>query len=217
MSDALPKEQMTAYMRWEMASFDPPPPVVAPPAEPALSSDEIEALREAARNQGRAEGYADGHAAGRDAGWEQGLAEAAVEIAHLRELTAALGGEIALADEHMKQQLLDLALDIAKAMLKTALPLRPELVLPVVADAIRYLPMVQQPAVLYLHPADAVLVRQQLDDELARSGWRVVDDLHIERGGCRVETASNQIDASVQTRWQRIAGALSSDTQWLTP
>lgn len=216
MSDALPKEQMTAYMRWEMASFD-PPVEAAPSPEPALSSEELAAIREQARQEGQAQGYAEGDAAGKDAGWKQGLAEAAVEIAHLRELTAAFGAEIAHADENMKQQLLDLALDISKAMLKTALNIRPAIVLPIVSEAIRYLPVVQQPALLYVHPADAVLVRQQLEDELNRSGWRVVEDLHTERGGCRIETASNQIDATVQTRWQRIAGALSSHADWLAP
>lgn len=217
MSDALPKEQMSAYMRWEMASFDPPPVHVAAPHELPPTVEELAAIREEARRKGRAEGYADGHAEGRDAGWEQGLAEAAIEIAHLRELASAFGGEIAEADERMKQQLLDLALDMAKAMLKTALDVRPELVLPIVGEAIRYLPAVQQPALLYLNPADAVLVRQQLEDELTRAGWRVIEDVHTDRGGCRVETASNQIDASMQTRWQRIAAGLSRETDWLAP
>lgn len=200
-----------------MASFDPPPVLVPTPHELPPSAEELAAIREEARHKGRAEGYGDGHAEGRDAGWEQGLAEAAVEIAHLRDLASAFGGEIAEADERMKQQLLDLALDMAKAMLKTALDVRPELVLPIVGEAIRYLPAVQQPALLYLHPADAVLVRQQLEEELSRAGWRVIEDLHTDRGGCRVETASNQIDASMQTRWQRIAAGLSRETDWLAP
>ena len=55
--------------------------------------------------------------------------------------------------------MLDLALDLAKAMLKTALAVRPELVLPIVAEAIHYLPALQQPALLFLHPDDALLVK----------------------------------------------------------
>jgi flagellar assembly protein FliH len=37
----------------------------------------------------------------------------------------------------------------------------------------------------------------------------------MERGGCRIETASNQIDATIGTRWDRITAALGKDTDWL--
>ncbi|MGH8429807.1 MAG: FliH/SctL family protein, partial [Solimonas sp.] len=51
----------------------------------------------------------------------------------------------------------------------------------------------------------------------SQSGWCVVEDAQMERGGCRVETATNQIDASVATRWQRIAAALGKESDWLAP
>jgi flagellar assembly protein FliH len=111
--------------------------------------------------------------------------------------------------------LLDLALDLSKAMLKTVLEVKPELVLPVAREAIRYLPALQQPALLYLHPADSALVREEMQAELEKAGWRVVDDATLTRGGCRVETGSNQIDAGVETRWERLAAALGRENAWL--
>lgn len=215
MSEPLPKEKMTAYMRWEVASFDQPGPQRRDSRDGRPTIEEIAAIRDEARRKGQAEGYAEGHAQGRDAGWEQGMAEAARELAALRQIAAAFGDEVGKADERIAQQLLDLALDLCKAMLKTGLDIRPELVLPVVAEAVRYLPSVQHPALLYLHPQDAVLVRDNLGEELTKSGWRVLDDPQLDRGGCRVETATNQIDATVQTRWQRIAAALARDDNWL--
>ena len=113
------------------------------------------------------------------------------------------------------EEMLDLGLDLAKAMLKTALEIRPELVLPVVAEAIRYLPTLQQPALLFLHPEDAMLAREFIGEELTKAGWRVTEDVLLERGGCRVETPTNQIDGSMQVRWQRIAGALGKNSDWL--
>ena len=111
--------------------------------------------------------------------------------------------------------MLSLALDLAKAMLKTSLAVRPELLLPVVSEAIRYLPTLHQPAVLFLHPDDALLVKEQMQEELTKAGWRVADDLHMQRGGCRVETASNQIDATIETRWHRLSEALGQSSGWL--
>jgi flagellar assembly protein FliH len=84
-----------------------------------------------------------------------------------------------------------------------------------VREAIRYLPAVQQPAILVLHPDDAPYVKERLQDELAQADWRIVEDPDVQRGGCRVETATNQIDASIGTRWQRIARALGKPSDWL--
>lgn len=211
-STVIPKEQMSAFQRWELASFNERPP--SAPAAPRVDLPTIEQLaeiREAARTKGHDEGWADGRAAG----LAQGRAEAAVEMQRLRQIADTFGQEVARADEVIAQQTLDLALDLTRAMLKTALAVRPELVLPIVGEAIHYLPALQQPAVLFLHPDDALLIRNQMGDELQKAGWRVADDLQLERGGCRVETASNQIDASVATRWQRIAAALGRESEWL--
>jgi flagellar assembly protein FliH len=68
---------------------------------------------------------------------------------------------------------------------------------------------------LFLHPDDAAHVKECLQDDLAQADWRIVEDPNIQRGGCRVETASNQIDASIGTRWQRIARALGKSSEWL--
>lgn len=220
MSEAIPKERQTAYQRWEMASFGEPPPTEA--SEPPMPAVDVEALlaeaREqiaAARESARREGLAEGLAQGYQAGMEQGRAQALEENTLLQQLSVTFGVEISKAREQVAQDLLDLALDLSKAMLKHALTVRPELVLPVVSEAIGYLPTLQQPALLFLHPEDAQLVRERMGAELSAAGWRVLDDLAMERGGCRVETASNQIDAGATARWQRIAQALGRESEWL--
>ena len=210
MSDVLPKEQQSAYQRWEMASFG-SDNHGARGAQSAVSEAELAAIREQARQQGYTEGVAQGHAAGLDIG----RVDSAQEMLHLQQVAEAFGNEISRANEVIANDLLDLGLDLAKALLKTALEIRPELVLPVVAEAIRYLPSLQQPALLFLHPADAALARDFIGEELAKAGWRVTEDMHLERGGCRVETPSNQIDGSVQSRWHRIAAALGKNADWL--
>jgi len=209
-SNPIPKEQQSAYQRWEMASFGDDRPA-ANTISAAQMAEQIVARREEARQQG----YETGLAEGRAAGLEQGRAQAEQERARLQEITSALNAEITQAKENIAADMLQLALDLAKAMLKTALQVKPELILPVVSEAIHYLPTLQQPALLFLHPADAALVREQMGEQLSNAGWRVTEDMHLERGGCRVETASNQIDASPAVRWQRIAEALGKNDDWL--
>jgi flagellar assembly protein FliH len=220
-ANLIPKEKQTAYQRWEMASFGEERPVKKEKERelPQITPEELAAIREAARLQGYAEGLEQGRAAGTEAGYvaglEQGKNDAANEIGYLQQVAEAFGNEVAHANEVIAQDMLNLTLDLAKAMLKTALQVKPELVLPIVSEAVRYLPVLQQPAVLFLNPADAQLIQRAMDAELTKSGWRVAEDVYMERGGCRIETGSNQIDATMPVRWQRIAAALGKDSNWM--
>ncbi|GIZ52684.1 flagellar assembly protein FliH [Noviherbaspirillum aridicola] len=228
-SPVIPKEHLSAYQRWEMASFGDERPSSKHAAADAqllaarAAAEEAAPMQEQARQQGYEQGFEQGHAAGleaglregREAGRAEGLAAAAQEAERLRALAGGFSGALAAADETVAADMLNLALDLAKAMLKTALKVRPELVLPVVTEAIRYLPSVQQPALLVLNPQDAEIVRSHIGDELERGGWRLAEDPQIDAGGCRIDTGSNQIDATTPVRWQRIAEALGDNTDWL--
>lgn len=189
------------------------------PTAPAISEEELAAIREAARQQGYAEGHEAGLATGHASGYEDGLAlgraEAAAELTHLQELAVNFGNAVTEADEAIAGDVLELALHLAKNMVRTAFAVRPELILPVVREAVDYLPTLQQPALLVLHPEDALIVRGSIGHELEKTGWRIVEDGNVARGGCRIDTASNQIDAQIAARWQRLSQALGRSVEWL--
>jgi flagellar assembly protein FliH len=189
------------------------------PAVPLPTAAEIEAIRAAAHEEGYAEGMqagqAEGHAAGYEDGIAEGRAEAADELAHLKTLATTFGDAVTAADEAISNDVLELALHLARGMVRAAFEVKPELILPVVREAVDYLPNVQLPAQLILHPEDALIVKSGIGPELEKSGWRIMEDEHIARGGCRVDTASNQIDAQIGARWQRLTQALGKDLDWL--
>ena len=180
---------------------------------------ELEALREAARAEGHAEGLEEGHAAGYAAGhaeaMEQGRLEASAEIESLRAVASSFSTALDQANDSIASDVLDLALHLARSMVRTAFEVRPELIIPIVREAIEYLPVLQQPAVLAVHPDDIEIVRAGLGDEIDKGGWRLVADAQIARGGCKVDTASNQIDATAQARWTRLSHALGKNVEWL--
>jgi flagellar assembly protein FliH len=233
MSDVIPKEKQSAYQRWEMTSFGDDNSstgradasqqtseanIAAANAAASAQMANIAAMAkqiEEARAQAHAEGYATGREEGRAAGLAEGRALAEQERLSLQQIAETFGTEIAQANELIASEMLDLSLDLAKAMLKTALNVRPELIIPLVREAIHYLPTLQQPTLLHLHPDDAIIIATHMGDELNAVGWRVVEDPHMNRGGCRVEAVTNQIDATTQTRWQRLAAALGKESDWL--
>jgi flagellar assembly protein FliH len=239
---AISKELQSAYQRWEMTSFgderpstqarraaeaaaaaeavrayEPPPPPVQ--SIPMPTAEELEAIRMAAHDEGYAEGLEAGQAEGHAAGYEEGLAlgraEAAEELEHLRRLATTFGDAVNEADAAITNDVLELALHLARGMVRTAFDVKPDLIIPVVREAIDYLPNLQQPALLILHPEDALVVKSGIGHELDKNGWRIVEDDTIARGGCRVDTASNQIDAQLAARWQRLTQALGKDIGWL--
>lgn len=235
--------EMTSFdarpARPERAEATPPASPMPADGRPAglrlPTAEELEALHVQAHEEGFAEGLqsgheagletghkagieagmASGHAAGYEEGLAQGRAEAAAELARLVQVADAFGSAVARADDAIAQDVLDLALHLAKNMVRTAFEVKPELVLGVVREAIDYLPTLQQPALLFLHPDDALIVRASIGPELDKSGWRLIEDAALARGGCRVDTASNQIDSQIAGRWQRLTAALGRNVEWL--
>lgn len=218
MSSVIRKEDQQACQPWEMESLDSASSLIRNVNSASVrlpTIEQIAAIQEQARQEGYAMGLAEGHAEGHAKGFAEGSQQSTLETARLHCLADAFSREIDSADQTISQQILDLALDLSRAMLKSALVIRPELVIPIVKDAVRYLPTLHQPALLYLNPDDAELIKGRIGDELTKMGWQVTDDAHLDPGGCRVETANNQIDASLPTRWQRLSAALSKDSDWL--
>jgi len=197
------------------ASVPATPTAQAAPAMQFPTAAELEALREGARAEGYAEGLEEGRAAGRAEAYEAGRQEVAAEMETLRTMAASFSGAVTAADETIASDVLDLALHLARSMVRTAFTVRPELIIPIVREAIDYLPVLQQPAILALNPDDIEIVRAALSDELDKGGWRVVADPQVGRGGCKVDTASNQIDAQAAARWNRLTHALGKNVEWL--
>jgi len=89
MSSIIPKGQLTAFQRWEMASFNEErkvAPVVlevvepAPPPPPQLTEEEIEEIKLAAHKEAYATGYQEGYEKGVEEGNEKGYEETISEM-----------------------------------------------------------------------------------------------------------------------------------------
>jgi len=218
--DARPSQ--TAWQRWEMASFTPALPAQAAQAEPAFESEtrpmvpvlqineaELAELRLQAQKAGEAEGRAQGHARGLAEGHAAGLAAVQAQAGELLALAQALPAALQLAQNSVADDLLALALDIARQVLGQALAAEPQAILAVVHELLQAEPSLSGAPQLLLHPDDAALVKELLADDLKAAGWRVRLDAHIARGGCRVTAHSGERDATVQARWERVSAALA--------
>ena len=204
MPDAVtPKEQLTAYQRWELPAFD----MVTEGGKPSKIDLPTAAQLENIHIQAHEEGYQTGYA--------EGMKQASTEAQRITNMLESLNKELQQVDQRIAQDLLNLALEIAKQMLQQALKIKPELLLNVVRAAINELPYFNQHAHLVLHTDDAELLRTSMGEQLLHTGWKIFEDSQIERGGCRVETANSQIDATLPKRWQRVVASIGQDIAWL--
>jgi flagellar assembly protein FliH len=212
MSNTVSKGEMSAFQRWEMASFgeDKSAPtadqLARASATARINQIDIDNAREEARRLGFAEGHASGLAEGRVAG----QVRLDAEVAQFHVLTAQFSEQLNSANKAIGEDVFKLAVDLAQAMLRSKLEMDPETIIPILLEAIDSLPSVQQPAQINLHPADALIIKANMGERLITAGWRIISDPRVERGGCTLETAQNLVDATFDTRWQRLTEAIKA-------
>ncbi len=182
--------------------------VGAEPDEPETSAS--------AYDTGRKAGLVDGFKRGFDAGVAHAGAEQRKADeqagATLSGRLEALCGELQQRFEQIERsaadQVVALALEVARQALRATLAVRPETIVPVVQEALAHLFDEQLRVHLHMNPGDVALVRDELGERLASTGCEIVGDASIAAGGCRIETPRAAVDATVETRWRRTLAAI---------
>ena len=200
---SIPREQRTAYQRWELDSFDIQEPQNSAEAIVLPTAEQIEQMHQ----QAHEEGYA--------AGYREGTQKAAADMARLQQIVAALTQESQQCDQRLADELLALALQIGKQVMRQALQVRPDMILTVINEVISQAPQTQRRAQLILHPEDAALVRTRMGEHLTRSGWEIIEDGGIARGGCRLKSSECDIDATLENRWLRVTAVIGNENAWI--
>ncbi|HMU63999.1 MAG: flagellar assembly protein FliH [Nitrosomonas sp.] len=203
----IPKKQLSSFQKWELGSFetnlannttqlDESVDQVAKETISLPTAEQIEAIYQQAKNEGYQAGYQEGK--------QHATVEMETTIQHLQVLMVKFEEELQHIDQTVAQELLELAIEFARKIVTQSLELKPELIIPIIQDAIQHLPSAMQPLHIILHPEDAALVRIQLENQLSHSKWKIYENSQIERGGCKVEAGGCEIDATLASRWKTI-------------
>lgn len=163
------------------------------------------------QNLARREGFAQGQKEGREAG----LKEFSDKAHSLQQLIHTLTVPFDQLDEEIEQQLAELAMVVARQLIRRELQTDPEQVIGVVREALGVLPLAAREVRLVLNPEDAVIVREALVLQEGNS-IKIIEDPVQGRGGCRVLSEASQIDATVESRLNAViahvlGGQRSSD------
>ena len=165
---------------------------------------QVESLHKQAYREGFEAGRADGYAAG-----EQNAAdEIGQRVAAMNGILRDLRAPLAELDSELVESVANLAILIAKLLVRRELKTAPGEVVGVVRETIRHLPVASRGLRLRLNPDDVELVRDALALGHDVLDWQLEADPLIARGGCIVETESSRIDASIETRIAAIASKM---------
>lgn len=206
----IPRESLTHLRRAELGDLaGPNQQVHSVPARPELPAVPDPSLLARAREEG--------HGVGLEAGRREAQALLHAEHDALRELTNGLAQLMTDLEQSLANDVLSLSLELAKLIVRQSVKVKPDLVLSVVREAVSSLPGVDQETTIHLHPNDAALLRKvaENDKTLRELPWKIVEDTQLERGGCRLDTATTEIDATLETRWRRVIAALGREDPWI--
>jgi flagellar assembly protein FliH len=210
-SPVIPKEQQSAYQRWELGAFDQPAEAKGPAKTAAANSDVLKQMNAHARS----DGYDAGHREGLEAGRLEALAEAAPRITRLDQLLTALDEDLQRVDRELAHEVVQLGLAVARKLVGAALEARPEIVQECVEEALRHVVQSSGPVNVMVNPEDAAIVRSHLEVSTRGGAWVLREDASIARGGCRVVTGAGEVDATLGSRWERITTALGEPLGWI--
>ena len=184
-------DTLSAYERWELPLVE---GVLGNPG--VMTAKQVEVIQKQAYDEGFAQGRGDG------------LKQMQQQALRFEQLIAALQTPFADLDQQVEQELVKLAVVVARQLVRREIKTDPGAVVAVVREAMGQLPVSSQQINLHLHPEDAALVRTalSLNDEDRR--WRIVEDPVLARGDCRILTETSRIDATVEARLTAIIATM---------
>ena len=200
----IPKEELSAYQRWELGSL----------SEPHTPPKSIDATTQARLDEAERDAEQKAHRSGYSAGYAEGRSAAASELERLQALLNATQLAVAEVEQGFASDVLDLAIDLARQVIRAELFARREALLPVVREALACLHETAVNPKLLLHPSDVELVRAHLGEELRVGNWQIMEDHLIEPGGCRVNSVHGDTDATLATRWKCVLASLGRSHAW---
>ena len=180
-----------------------------------ITLEELEQIRQEAYQEAYNEGFAVGEKEGFHSGQLKAQHESeAVLTARLHvleQLMQQLLEPIAQQDQALEHMLLELLIQLVREVIRRELVLDSSQVGTIVKEALKLLPMGADNIRIHVHPQDFMQIKALR--ERHEEQWRILEDDTLMPGGCRIETEHSQIDASIETRLQRVIDQLLEQHQ----
>lgn len=189
--------QVEGFDAWEV------PDVGASAAQPRAAHTRTESQAGTKQDKAAATSFESGYQEGLAAG----VQELNLRLQRLDRLLSGLARPYKELDEQVQQELVSLAVTMARHLLRRELKQDPKHVIGALRDCMEILPSQARDITLHLNGDDAVLVQEYLQQGGGDRTWRISEDPTLEAGSLRVTSDISVIDARLETRLSEIVGA----------
>ena len=170
---------------------------------------QLETERETVLEEARASGHAEGFAAGQ----QEAYAQLLPAVQALKEAAAGVDAEREAVSTAVEAAAVELAIKVAEQVLAGQLEAQPSIVIDIVRGALRRLVDRERVAVL-VNPEDLDLMRAATPEIVAELGGiehcEVQAERRVARGGAIVRTSEGEIDATIQTKLDRVREVIAT-------
>ena len=217
----IPGEEIDAFAQWNFGAVDTASLRLQAESQARQlveSQEREDALQKTSHAQGFAEGFAQGQARATLDG-EQKIEEYArtqgQAIAdRFSQLMQQAQEQLAQSQQVMAQGVLELACELARQVVRHELSVNPNVLQPVIREALAMLTADSKNAVVRLNPLDVEVLQAAVQTEFSGLNLTFVSDATIKPGGCVVTSAGTVVDGSLDTRWRRAVASLGLTLQW---
>lgn len=204
-SKIISKDEAGAIERWQCPNVE----QGSGASDGSLSFGPVTAQAiEKIQKQAYKEAYEAGLAKGYKEGCAKGQSEFELHIGLMQKALKSLTSPFAQQDKEVEQQLTQLAITIARQLVRREIKTDPGQVIAIVREAILALPSASKKVNVYLNPEDLELVKTKLSTSDGDSYWQLLEDPTLNRGDCKVLTDSSAIDATMERRLSSIVAEM---------
>jgi flagellar assembly protein FliH len=217
----IPGDEIDAVEQWRFGPIETAAQLLEAQVKQRESAKE-DANFEQARQESFRAGYADGVVQGRAQAHSEVQQQMADFLANqaqasgqrLAKLFESTQTQLDEAQQVMAQGVLELSCELGRQVLRQELSVNPNVLLPVIREALDLLGAEHRSAVVRMNPVDLDVLEGLMATEFAGMSLNLRADTTLEPGGCLVESAGMVVDATLQKRWQRAVATLGLASKW---
>jgi flagellar assembly protein FliH len=217
----IPGEEIDAFAQWNFGAVDTASLLLAAKSQERQLVEDKErdaVLSQAAHAQGFAEGFAQGQARATLEGdhkidaYTRTHGQAVTD--RFSQLMQEAQEQLEQSQQVMAQGVLELACELARQIVRQELSVNPNVLQPVIREALGLLAADSKNALVRLNPLDAEVLQDAVQTEFASLNLTFVSDATIKPGGCLITSAGTVVDGSLATRWRRAIASLGMKLPW---
>ncbi len=208
MSRIISSEEAGNFKAWQLPDVGNSQDIPQP-SQDATTPQSLDEMIRQAKEEAFAQGVAHGVSQAQSTLANDASNEWQQKVNQLDGLISSLNEPLNATDENVEKEILNLVMSMTQRLCRHELSINPEQVMTIVQEAKALLPANAKNIQIHVHPEDAALMRQAMQEKGDDSISAYLHENHeLSRGDCKVVSDAGQIDATLEARINELANRI---------